>query len=143
MTVSCLSVFGDKAIMPDDSMVSAALGSTATIWDALRTHAGDTYPNVTGQWKHYGKAAGWTYKLLSGKRNLFFFVPLPDCFRLRIVLGEKGCACVEADDALPEEIKGAFRGATPYAEGRSVDIDIHRLEQLETVKRLLNIKYVN
>ena len=143
MKVSCLSAFDDKSIMPDDTMVFSALGKTASTWDELRTHVEETYPNVTGEWKHYGKAAGWSYKLLSKKRNLLFFIPQNGSFRLRIVLGEKGCVCVEADSELPEGIKEAFRAATPYTEGRSVDIDIDRREQIETVKLLLKIKYEN
>ena len=143
MKVSCLSAFDDKALMPDDGTVAAALGGAALIWDELRAHVGDHYPSVIGEWKHYGKAAGWTYKLISKKRNLLFFVPQTDCFRLRIVLGEKACACAEADHELPDEIKAAVCASAPYAEGRSIDIDIDRCEQLETVKRLLKIKYEN
>ena len=150
MKVSCLSAFDDKAIMPDDDMVAAVLGGAAPLWDELRGHVEGAFPNVTGEWKYYGKAAGWSYKLLTSRgrdvakqRNLLFFVPRPDCFRLRIVLGEKGCACVEADTDLPEEIKEAFRAATPYAEGRSIDLDIDRREPLAAVKCLLEIKYEN
>ena len=141
MKVSCVSVFDNKEIMPNDGMVSAALGNAAMMWDELRTHVVDNYPDVVGEWKHYGKAAGWTYKLLSKKRNLLFFVPKTGCFRLRIVLGEKACACAEADNELPNGVKEAIRTAAPYTEGRSIDIDINRLEQLETIKRLLMIKY--
>jgi len=140
MKVSCLSAFDDKTIKPDDNMVSAVLGGAAPIWEELRSHIEGNYPNVIGQWMHYGKAAGWTYKLLSKKRNLLFFVPRTGCFRLRIVLGEKGCACVEADNDLPDEIKEAFRTATPYTEGRSIDIDVDGREQLAAIKRLLKIK---
>ena len=143
MKVSCLSAFGDKAVMPDDNAVSAVLGDTANIWDELRAYVTDNYPNVAGEWKHYGKAAGWSYKLLSKKRNLLFFVPRESMFRLRVVLGEKGCACVETDNELPEEIKQAFRDAVPYTEGRSVDIDIERREQILAIKRLLKIKHEN
>ena len=143
MKVSCLSAFGDKAVMPDDSMVTAVLGSTAGIWDELCTYIESSYPNVTGQWMHYGKAAGWTYKLISKKRNLLFCVPMIGCFRLRIVLGEKACACVETDNELPEEIKQAFHDAAPYTEGRSIDVDIEQHGQLEAIKRLLKIKYEN
>ena len=143
MKVSCVSVFDNKEMMPDDGMVSAALGNTAIIWDELRSHVADNYPGVVGEWKHYGKAAGWTYKLLSKKRNLLFFVPKIDCFRLRIVLGEKACACAEADNELPNEIKEAIRNAAPYTEGRSIDVDIERPGQLEAIKRLLIIKYEN
>ena len=52
MKVSCLSAFDDKEIMPDDAMVSAVLGETASIWNDLRTHVENSYPNVTGEWKH-------------------------------------------------------------------------------------------
>ena len=143
MKASCLSVFDDKNTVPSDEMVSAALGATSSIWGDLRTHVQDNYPNITGEWKHYGKAAGWTYKLISKKSNLLFFVPMTDCFRLRIVLGEKASACVEADSELPNEIKEALRAATPYTEGRSLDIDINRREQLEPIQRLLKIKFGN
>jgi len=143
MKVSCLSAFDDKVIMPDDGMITAVLGSATPIWDELRTHVHDNYPNVTGEWKHYGKSAGWSYKLISKNRNLLFFVPKTDYFRLRIVLGEKACACVEADTELPDEIKEAFRTATSYPEGRSIDIDIDQREQLEAIERLLKIKCEN
>ena len=143
MKVSCISAFADKGITPDDGMVSAALGGTAAIWDELRAHVMGNYPSVTGEWKHYGKAAGWSYKLISKKRNLLFFVPREGSFRLRLVFGEKARACVEADGTLPEEIKEALRAATPYAEGRSIDIDVSEHGQLDTIKRLIQVKYEN
>ena len=143
MNVSCVSAFDNKAIIPDNEAVSAILGNAAPLWNELCAHVTENYPNITREWKHYGKAAGWTYKLLSKKRNLLFFVPREGTFRLRIVLGERGSACVETDSELPEEIKKAFRDATPYTEGRSIDIDIKQHEQLDTLKRLLKIKYEN
>jgi len=143
MKVSCLSFFPDKNIVPSDEMVATVLSATSSIWNELRTHVQDNYPSVTGEWKHYGKAAGWTYKLISKKRNLLFFVPMADSFRLRIVLGEKATACVEADSELSNTIKKALHDATPYTEGRSLDIDVDQYEQLETIKRLLRIKFEN
>ena len=143
MKVSCLSVFEDKTVMPDEDMVSAVLGSSSSVWDELHGHIADNYPNVIGEWKHYGKAAGWTYKLLSKKRNLLFFVPMAAHFRLRIVLGKKASSCAQNDNELPDEIKESICAATPYAEGRSIDIDIDHREQLDAIKRLLRIKYDN
>ena len=40
-------------------------------------------------------------------------------------------------------IKDDICAATPYAEGRSIDIDVDRREQLETIKRLLKMKFEN
>jgi hypothetical protein len=143
MQVSCLSAFDNKNVIPDDGMVSAVLGGAASVWDELRTHVETTYPNITGEWKHYGKAAGWSYKLLSKKRNLLFFVPQPESIRLRLVFGEKACACIEADGELSADIKEVVRAAVAYKEGRSIDIDVTLREQLEAVKRLIQIKFEN
>lgn len=143
MKVSFLSAFDDKGIMPDDGMVTAVLGDAASIWDDLRTHVEENYPNVTGEWKHCGKAAGWSYKLLSKKRNLFFIVPRLGSIRLRLVFDEKACALIESDGELPIDIKELVRAATSYQEGRSIDIDITRQEQMDAIKRLLKIKYEN
>ncbi|MCL2840505.1 MAG: DUF3788 domain-containing protein [Defluviitaleaceae bacterium] len=137
-----VSVFDDKSVMPDKEMVVAALMGTSLLWEDLQNHIHETYPSITGEWKHYGKTAGWSFKLISNKRNLLFFVPLRGCFRIRIVLGEKAVACMETAD-LPDEVKESYRNATSYAEGRSVDIDISREEQLEVIKTLLKIKFEN
>jgi hypothetical protein len=137
-----VSFFDDKNKMPDDGMVAGALADTYPLWAELQSHVQSEYPNIAGEWKHYGKAAGWSYKLLSKKRNLLFFVPLDGCFRIRIVLGEKAVACAEAAD-LPDDIKDAIRAATLYTEGRSIDIDINHREQMETVEKLLRIKFDN
>ena len=142
MTESCLSAYPDKNIMPDDGAVSAVLGGAASMWDELRSHVEENYPCITGEWKHYGKVAGWTYKLISNKRNLLFFTPRNGSFRIRIVLGEK--ASTQAQIApLPDEIKAAISSAKAYAEGRSIDIDVDRREQLEDIKLLLKLKHEN
>ena len=137
-----VSFFDSKAVTPDDGMVAGALADAYPLWDELQNHVRENYPDITGEWKHYGKASGWVFKLISKKRNLLFFIPQNRYFRLRIVLSEKAAACAETAE-LPDEIEEAIRAATPYAEGRSIDMDISRHEQLDPVKYLLKIKFEN
>jgi hypothetical protein len=118
-----ISAFEEKAIIPNDDMMADVLGSAAPLWDELKNHVKETYPDVKEEWKFYGKAAGWTLKLLSKKRNLLFFIPKEKCFRLRFGGGENVMQSIEVSD-FPEEIKTAMRTATPYVEGRSFDLDI-------------------
>ena len=118
-----ISAFDEKSIIPNDDMVTAVLEDAAPLWDELKNHVKETYPDVKEEWKHYGKASGWICKLLSKKRNLLFFIPKEECFRLRFGGGEKVMRDIEAAD-LPEEIKVAMRTATSYVEGRSFDLDI-------------------
>jgi len=122
-----VSIFDNKAVTPDNSMVADALNESHSMWIKLQDHVRENYPVVTGVWKHYGKSSGWVYKLLSNKRTLLFFIPQKRCFRLRFGVSEKAAAVIETA-ALPEEIKEAVRTATPYPEGRSVDLDISQNE---------------
>ena len=137
-----VSVFNEKAFAPDDELVAAVLADAQPLWEELERHIREEYPDITKEWKYYGKASGWTAKLVSKKRNLLFFIPQHGYFRVRIVLGEKAAACTEITD-LPDDVKETIRLAMVYAEGRSVDIDISRREQLEPVKTLLKIKSKN
>jgi hypothetical protein len=137
-----VSFFDDKTLIPTNEMIASALGGAHSLWEELKHHIGEEYPAITEEWKFYGKAAGWSCKIISKKRNLLFFIPLKDAFRLRIVLGEKAAAVAESVK-IPNEIKQSLREATPYAEGRSIDIDVNRKEQLDVIKTLLKIKYEN
>ena len=137
-----VSIFDNKAVVPDDNMVADALADALPLWNELQNHVRENYPNISGEWKHYGKASGWVFKTISKKRNLFFSIPLNGCFRLNFVFGDKAVACIEAAD-LPEELKDEIRNATPYVEGRGISLDVNRHEQLETVKCLLKIKFEN
>ena len=122
-----VSIFDDKSVMPDDSMVADALAESYLFWVKLQNYVWETYPNVTGEWKHYGKSSGWVFKLLSKKRNLLFFIPKSRCFRLRFGINEKAADSIETAD-LPDVIIEAVRTATPYTEGRSIDLDFYSNE---------------
>jgi len=119
-----VSFFDDKSVIPDDNMVADALAESFPLWVDLRSFIQNNYPNVNGEWKHYGKSSGWVFKLLSKKRNLLFFIPKDKCFRLRFGISEKVRPSVEIAD-LPEIIKEAVSIATPYTEGRSIDLDFY------------------
>jgi len=122
-----VSIFEDKAAMPDDSMVADALADSFLIWKGLQSYVQENYPSVKSEWKHYGKSSGWVLKTLSKKRNLLFFIPKNGCFRLRFGVSEKVAPEIETAD-LPDVIKEAVRIATPYTEGRSIDVDFYSNE---------------
>jgi len=119
-----VSIFEDKAVIPDDNIVKETLAGSFQLWDDLQNYVQENYPGVKGEWKHYGKSSGWVFKLLSKKRSLFFFIPRNESFRLRFGISEKVAPCIETAD-LPDMIKEAVKIATPYTEGRSIDIDFY------------------
>ena len=137
-----VSVFSEKSVLPDNEMLAAGLGETWVLWQELEGFIENKYPEVSGQWKHYGKASGWSWVIKSKKRSLIYMIPLKEKFRIRIVLGEKAAQQALAGD-LSDQLKSTIREARAYTEGRSIDLDIDESRQLDEVKALLAIKYEN
>ncbi len=81
-------------------------------------------------------------KTLLKKRNLFFFTPLDGCFRIGFVFGDKAVAVVEQSD-LPNEIKNELTNARKYAEGKGIMIVVKNQQDVEKVKKLIDIKVNN
>ena len=136
------SFFDSAVVMPNDIMVADVLADKLPLWEELYNHVQENYPNISGEWRYYNNSTGWHYKLISKKRNLFFFIPQNGYFRLGFIFGDKAASCIEVAE-LPEEIKEAVRIAKRYTSGRGFNIDISLYEQLDAVKRLLKIKFEN
>ena len=133
------SIFKDKGTIPDDSMVSTALGRTYGIWKELLDHMFNEYPDVKGEWKNYGRSAGWTYPLKSKGRTMFYFIPNDGYFSVTFVFGDRAAAASE-DSEIPEEIKEQIRTAKRYAEGRSISMDVREPQHAAIAKTLVKIK---
>ena len=137
-----LSVLMDKTKKPEEKDLTEVLGETKPLWDQLKAHILEMFPDIVEDWKHYGKNSGWTMKLLKKKRNLFFSYPGTSQFVLVFVFGDKAVAAVE-QTSVPEAIKEALRQARKYAEGRGVQVAVKSPEDLVIVKKLVQIKIEN
>jgi hypothetical protein len=137
-----LSLFTDKSKVPDDQDLAVALGEAKQLWDQLKIHVKETYPNIIEDWKHYGKSSGWTMKLLKKKRNLFFSYPGQGHFTVVFVFGDKAAQAVE-NSSLPPDIINTLKEAKKYAEGRGLRVTVKNHDDLEIVKKLITIKIEN
>lgn len=131
------SYFGDKANPPDDTLLAGALGETGVLWDSLMQGL-----DAACEWKFYSKAAGWSCAVKLGKRTLFYMMPKEGHFTLTFVYGEKAVAA-SADAGLPQAVLDDLQQARAYAEGRSVSIDVRGEGDLDTARRMLDIKRAN
>jgi Protein of unknown function (DUF3788) len=133
------SIFDDKSTQPDDQMLSEALGETFILWAEIKNHLNSEYGGLIEQWKFYNTKSGWILKTLSKKRNLFFFLPVKDGFSITFVFGDKAFAVIEKSD-LPEDIINTLKNAEKYMEGKSLKINVKLPEDIENIKKLVEIK---
>jgi hypothetical protein len=134
--------FTDKNTKPDDKSLAKVLGESNKLWNDLKRHLRESYGELIEEWKFYSPKYGWTLKVLKKKRNLFFFSPRPNAFRVSFVFGEKAVSHIEASN-LPEKIKIAIRNARKYAEGRGISLEVKSVDEIEEIKKLVEIKLSN
>ncbi len=134
-----VSVFEDKAVMPDDKMLAKALGKSNRMWREIKKHLKAEYGELVEEWKFYGVKSGWILKTLRKKRNLFFFIPLKGSFQVSFVFGDKAVAAVEKS-GLPKGLITELKNARKYAEGRGLRIDVKNSADVEHIQKLVEIK---
>jgi len=134
-----LSVLDDKSRVPDDGMLADVLGKSKGLWDAILAHLAKEYPGVQNEWGFPGAKYGWSLRPKLKKRTILYLTPGTGCFLASFALGEKAVAATE-ESTLPEEVLAAIRSAKQYVEGRGVRIEVKSRTNVETVKKLVEIK---
>ena len=135
-------IFADKAKILVDNELLETLGQSAKYWIELKKHLEEEYGPVIEEWKFYSKKSGWTLKVLKKKRNLFFLIPAKGFFKIAFVFGDKAVAVVKKSD-LPEKIVETLKNARKYMEGRGLQIEVKSSDDIENIKKLINIKINN
>ena len=133
------SIFDNKAVVPNDSMVDSALAGSKVIWDKLKSHIAEYLPGINQEWKMYSKKAGWSLVFKQGKRTLFYFVPCENHFIIAFVLGEKAVNAA-MQSPLSANTKEAISDADVCAMGHSFFVVVKGNQDLDDVIALLKIK---
>ena len=136
------NIFYDESFQPDDESLIEILGETGKYWQAIKKHLKDKYGDFNEEWKFYYKKTGWILQITQKKRTLFWLKPYEGYFSITFWFGDKAVAMVEKSD-LPEDIINTLRNAKKYQIGRSIQIYVKSSEDVENVKKLIEIKVSN
>lgn len=136
------NIFNDKLVVPDGRTVQKALGEAGGFWLELRKYVQENYGPAIEEWKYYGLKSGWTMRMLSNKRNLFFFTVIDKGFRLSFVFGDRAVDAIGRSD-LPRSIIDEVMNAQKYPEGRGLRIEVKDRRLAAAVKTLIKIKAEN
>jgi len=133
------SIFTDKAVVPNDTMLQSATGDLYPAWKQIRNCVFDKYPSAFEEWNSPGQKYGWSFRIKDKKRAIIYLLPRNGYFLVAFVLGAK--ASEEAlNSTVSQEIKDIIKSARVYAEGRGFQIEIKNFEQIEDIKILIDIK---
>ena len=133
------SMYDNKAVIPDDSMVDCAIANTKPLWDKLKTHVADHYQGISQEWKMYSKKAGWNLVYRQEKRTLFYFVPCDNHFIIAFVLGERAVETA-LQSCISDTAREAISDADVCAMGHSFFVTVRSEQDLKDAIALLEIK---
>jgi hypothetical protein len=134
-----ISVFTNKAEIPDDFLLSAALGDLFGTWMNIREYVFGVYPKATEEWNLPGQKYGWSFRIKDKKRAIIYLLPRDKYFLVAFVFGEK--ATKDAlESNIASEIKHTIESAKVYAEGRGFRIEVRNPTSVEDIKKLIDIK---
>lgn len=137
-----ISIFTNKAEIPDDFMLSGALGDLFGVWMNMRDYVFDVYPKATEEWNSPGQKQGWSFRIKDKKRAIIYLLPQEKYFLVAFVFGAK--ATTEAlSSGISNEIKNTIESAKVYAEGRGFRIEVRNEAIVEDIKKLIDIKVAN
>lgn len=136
------SIFMEKDQMPSDQDLIDALGSSFKTWMELKNYLNTILDKPSEEWNYPGKKYGWSFRMKSKKRNIIYFLPRKNYFKVALIFGAKATDKVMQSD-VSEIIKTELRNARVYAEGRGIRIDITDSNKMNDIKTLIQIKLEN
>jgi hypothetical protein len=136
------SIYDDKLIEPNDKMLSFDLKNTITYFNRICEFIEIEYGNLKPEWRYYNKKSGWILKLFNRKRNVLFVVPCNKYFRIAFTFGDKASDKIYNSD-LPEMIKKDLFETKKYAEGRTIQIEVKKENDLNNILKLIRVKLAN
>ena len=133
------SIFTDKSVIPDNSMLREALVTLYPLWIDIMNYVSEKYPGATEEWNFPGPKYGWSFRMKDKKRAIIYLLPRDGFFLVALVFGEKATTCALGSD-ISGSIKDIILSARVYAEGRGFRIEIRDSGLIEDVKKLIDIK---
>lgn len=135
------NAFIGHAEEPAAREVNAALGAAKPLWNQLLAELAAEH-KLTREWNSYSIKAGWSLRLKRKERNILYLSPSCGGFMASFALGDKAIQAVRTSD-LPSQVLKMIAKAKKYAEGMAVRIEVKGTEDLEAVKKLVEIKLAN
>jgi len=134
--------FIGKTEEPTADEVSAALGSSATIWSQLVDWLAKEQGVAVQEWKSVSPKYGWSLRLKLKKRTIVHLSPCRGCFRVVFILGDRALQSARQSN-LPKSVAKVVEDAPRYVEGTGVRLTVKGTKNLAAIRKLVLVKLAN
>ncbi len=130
----------NKCCVPTTKDIIESIGVKYPLWSELHTFITDNY-NFDQELAFFSKNYGWTVRYRKNKKTLVSCFPENGAFSVLLVLGQKEADRVnQIRKELNKNFLSVFDKTEQLRDGRWMWIRIHHREDLESLKKVIQIK---
>jgi len=136
------SIFMDLNKEPKTDDLKVPMGKTYEFWMQIRDFVFEKYPLAIEEWHVSIKKYGWGFRIKDKKRAIVYLSPRSGYFFVTFVFGQKAADCI-LDSDIDQSLKEELMLSKVYMEGRVLRIDVRDDNQIDDIKKLIEIKIGN
>lgn len=142
MSAPPVNAFVGKTARPSDSDLEKALGRAKPVWDRLIADLASEHDVTIQEWKSYSAKAGWSLRLMRGKRTIVWLAPCNGFFQVVFIFGDRALVAARKS-GLSARVLRTLDEAPRYPEGTGIRLQIKAAKDIPLVKTLAAIKLQN
>ena len=132
----CLS---DKTEYPDDDVLKRYLGEAKDAWDSFAEFLESNYPKYSGEWRYYNDGKSWLYKITKRAKTICWVRVAHGKFTTTFYFPDRAEALI-ANSTLRKKYVEQFVNGRHYGTTRGLTVEIRKVADLSTTKKLIAIK---
>ena len=136
MEAPCLS---DKTEYPDDRVLRRHLGDAKEAWDSFAAFLEGSYPDYSGEWRYYNDGKSWLYKLTKKSKTICWVSVYRGRFTTTFYFPDRAESLI-VNSTLRKKYIEQFVGARHYGKTRGLTVDVRKIADLSTTRKLIAIK---
>jgi hypothetical protein len=132
------NAFIGRKTQPSNKEVLEKLGPAKATWKELLKFL-EKQGIESKEWKSISPKYGWSLRPALKKRTILHLAPCEGCFRVAFILGDRAVVAAKASD-LPRSLLKELAEARRYAEGTGIRCVVREPNDLESIRKLVEIK---
>ncbi len=129
----------DKTEYPDGKVLKRYLGGAKDAWDGFAAFLESKYPNYSGEWRYYNDGKSWLYKITKKTKTICWVSVYRGKFTTTFYFPDRAEHLI-VNSTLRKKYIEQFVNARRYGKTRGLTVNIRKVEDLSTTKKLIAIK---
>ena len=128
----------DKFTQPREELIYKHIGDKELLWKQIMSYLHD-HDDITETWRYYKDGKSWLLRIMKKKKTICWIRILEDTFRVAFYFAVRLEPDIMKSD-LSYKLKSDFENGKTFNKTREIYIDLQHADEVEEVKKLIDLK---